>query len=242
MKIIITGACAISARSVLRSLRISEKFCKAEFIGWDMASTLYGLYEGLFDKLYKVPALNDPQYRTVIEKILRDEKPDAVIVVPEVEVLYWAENPFDVPYFIPPLDFCRIAISKKRLFEALETHGLTPKSVEALKSDILSKDYQSPLGYPVWLRDSSDGTASGKGSFKANKLDELQAWAIINTGLNRFQISQYLSGGNYGVFCLFEKGTLKKLAIVERITYIMAKIAVSGVTGNTAKCRIGRHG
>ena len=235
MKIIITGACAISARSVLRSLMLSEKFRNAEFVGWDKATSLYGLYEGLFDKIYKVPALNDPQYRMVVEKILNNEKPDAVIVVPEVEVLYWAENPFDVPCFLPPRDFCRIAISKKRLFETLESDDLTPKHVEALKKDILKKNYRSPLGYPVWLRDSSDGTASGKGSFKANNLEELQAWATINTGLDRFQISQYLSGGNYGVFCLFEKGILKKLAIVERLEYIMAQIAVSGITGNTSK-------
>jgi carbamoyl-phosphate synthase large subunit len=238
MKIIITGACAISARSVLRSLRISEKFRDAEFIGWDMATTLYGLYEGLFDRLYKVPVLTNPQYRTVVEKIIKDEKPDAVIVVPEVEVLYWAENPFDVPCFLPPVDFCRIAISKKRLFETLEGHNLVPNSIHVLKNDILRMDYQSPIDYPLWIRDSSLGTASGKGSFKARTLEELQAWAIINTDIDQFQLSQFLSGGNYGVFCLFEKGVLKKLAIVERLKYIMAKIAASGITGNTSKGRM----
>lgn len=238
MKIIITGACAVSARSVLRSLRKSDKFKDAQFIGWDMATTLYGLYEGLFDKLYKVPALTDSRYREVVEKILKDEKPDAIIVVPEVEVLYWAEKPFDVPHFVPPLDFCRVAISKKRLFDALEGYDLTPKSYQVLKSDILKKDYNSPLGYPVWIRDSSDGTASGKGSFKANNLEELQAWAMINTGIDQFQLSEFLSGGNYGVFCLFENGVLKKLSIAERIEYIMAKVSVSGITGNTSKGRL----
>ena len=238
MKIAITGACAISARSVIRALKISEKFSDAEFIGWDMATTLYGLYEGLFDRVYKVPALTDPQYRIAVDRILQDEKPDAVIIVPEVEVLYWAEHPFDVPAFLPPLDFCRVAISKKCLFETLEGYDLVPNSMQVQKNEILKMDYQSPLGYPVWIRDSSAGTASGKGSFKANNLTELQSWAIINTGMEQFQLSQFLSGGNYGVFCLFEKGVLKKLAIVERIEYIMAKIAVSGITGNTSKGRM----
>ena len=238
MKIIITGACAISARSVLRSLRISEKFKDAVFIGWDMATNLYGLYEGLYDRLYKIPALTDPAYRTVVEKIIQDEKPDGVIVVPEVEVFYWAENLLNAPTFIPPLAFCRVAISKRRLFETLEGYDLVPKSVEVKSDDILKVSYQSPSGYPVWIRDSSAGTASGKGSFKANNLEELQAWTRINTGIDRFQLSQYLSGGNYGVFCLYEKGTLRKLAVVERIEYIMAKIAVSGVTGNTSKGRM----
>ena len=62
MKIVITGACAVSARSVCRSLRISSKFKDAEFIGWDMVTSLYGLYEGLFDRIYKVPRVGDSNY------------------------------------------------------------------------------------------------------------------------------------------------------------------------------------
>lgn len=238
MKIIITGACAVSARSVCRSLRMSDKFKDAEFIGWDMATTLYGLYEGLFDRLYKVPAVSSDSYRAVINDIIKKENPDAIIVVPEVEVLYWAEHPFNIPCLLPPLGFCKLAISKKLVFETLAPYEIVPKSYEVKKSVLMSKDYESPLGYPVWIRDSSAGTASGKGSFKANNLTELQAWVQINTGIDEFQISQYLSGGNYGVFTIFENGTLKKLAIAERIEYIMSKVAVSGITGNTAKGRL----
>ena len=238
MKIIITGACAVSARSVCRSLRISEKFKNAEFIGWDMVSTLYGLYEGLFDRLYKVPAVTSELYRPTIEKILQDEKPDAIVVVPEVEVLYWSEHPFNVPSLLPPATFCELAISKKKVFETLADYGLVPKSYEVRKSTILSADYSCPLGYPVWIRDASAGTASGKGSFKAENLTELQAWTQVNSGIEEFQLSEYLPGGNYGVFMIFCKGKLRKLAIAERIDYIMSKVAVSGITGNTAKGRL----
>ena len=70
MKVIITGACAVSARNVLRSLKISEKFKDAEFVGWDMCSILYGVYSKDFDRMYKVPGVNDPAYREVIQKIL----------------------------------------------------------------------------------------------------------------------------------------------------------------------------
>ena len=238
MKILITGACAVSARSVVRSLRISEKFKDAEFIGWDMATTLYGLYEGLFDRIYKVPAVSAHNYREIINVILEKEQPDAVIVVPEIEVLYWAEHPFDVPCLLPPADFCRLAISKKEVFRVLGPHNLVPKSFQVLKTDIMRDDYKSPLDYPVWIRDASAGTASGKGSFKAENITELRAWAQINTGIDEFQISQFLPGGNYGVFMIFDNGTLRKLAIAERIEYIMAKVAVSGITGNTCKGRL----
>ena len=242
MRIIITGACAVSARSVCRSLRKSDKFKDAEFIGWDMVNSLYGLYEGLFDKIYKVPPVSSPSYKSVIDRILDVEKPDAVIVVPEVEVLYWASNSFNVACLLPPRDFCRVAISKKLVFEALMPYNLVPKSYEVNKNTLLSSDFESPLGYPVWVRDSSAGTASGKGSFKANNIEELCSWVKINTGIEEFQLSQYLPGGNFGVFMLFCKGRLKKIAIAERQEYIMSKVAISGITGNTSKGRLINNG
>lgn len=238
MKILITGACAVSARSVVRSLRKSNKFCDCEFIGWDMATTLYGLYEGLFDRIYKVPAVTDSTYSTIAQKIIDEEKPDAAIIVPEIEVLYWAKHPFNLPHIVPPLEFCEVAISKKKVFEILAPYNLIPKSFQVSKKDILNSNNITPLDFPLWIRDSSAGTASGKGSFKANNLSELQAWVNINTGIDEFQLSQFLPGGNFGAFCLFDNGVLKKVAIAERIEYIMSKVAVSGITGNTSKGRL----
>lgn len=238
MKIAITGACAVSARSVLRSLKMSSLFKDCEFIGWDMANLLYGLYEGIFDKIYKVPAVNDADYRNVINEILRKEQPDAVIVVPEIEVLYWAKHPFPVPYIVPPTHFSELVISKERLFSALEGTGLVPKNIVYTAEEIESEHFVNPLGFPVWIRDGGAGTASGKGSFKATNYEDLRAWVKINQGIHQFQLSEFLPGGNYGCFCLFRKGRLIKMAQAERIEYIMAKVAVSGITGNTAKGRL----
>jgi len=237
MKILITGACAVSARNVLRSLKKSELFKNATYIGCDMCSILYGAYSRDFDKLYKVPAVSSPKYREVMERILFKEKPDAVMVIPEVEVLYWAKHPFDVPYLIPEADFCEVAISKRKLFNLLKDTGLVPKSFNVKRGDVFSESYEAPLPFPLWIRDASAGTASGKGSFMAKNVEELRAWIGINQGIDNFQLSEYCPGGNYGVLCLFENGKLLKLAIAERIEYIMAKVAVSGITGNTSKGR-----
>lgn len=237
MKIVITGACAVSARNVLRSLKMSEKFKDATFIGWDMCNILYEVYAKDFDRLYKVPGVNDPQYPSVIEEILDKEKPDAVMVLPEVEVLYWAKHPFSVPFLTPAPEFCELAISKRKLFNLLKGTGLVPVSEDLSREDAFDDNYKLPLDFPMWVRDASAGTASGKGSFKANNLTELRAWVMINTGIDNFQISEFCPGGNYGVLCLFENGKLLKCAIAERLEYIMAKVAVSGITGNTSKGR-----
>ena len=237
MKIVVTGACAVSARNVLRSLKQSEKFKDAEFIGWDMCRILYGVYSKDFDRFYKVPEVSDSNYRDVIQDILDKERPDAVMVVPEVEVLYWAEHPFDLPHLAPSAEVCELAISKRKLFHLLKGTGLVPVSEDLSREDAFDDTYKLPLDFPMWIRDASAGTASGKGSFKANNITELRAWVMINTGIDNFQISEYCPGGNYGVLCLFEHGKLLKCAIAERIEYIMAKVAVSGITGNTSKGR-----
>lgn len=237
MKIIITGACAVSARNVLRSLKMSKKFKDATFVGWDMCSLLYGVYSKEFERLYKVPAVTDPLYPNVVNKILSEEKPDAVMVIPEVEVLYWAKNQFNVPYLVPSAAFCELAISKRKLFESLEGTGLVPVSVDITKEEAFDDNHKMPIDYPMWVRDASAGTASGKGSFLAHNLKELRAWVEINDGIDVFQVSEYCPGGNYGVLCLFENGKLLKVAIAERLEYIMAKVAVSGITGNTSKGR-----
>ena len=234
MKIIITGACAVSARNVLRSLKMSDKFKDATFIGWDMCSIMYGVYSKDFDRLYKVPAVSDPQYPDVVNDILSRERPNAVMVIPEVEVLYWAKNPFDVPHLVPEASFCELAISKQKLFNLLKGSGLVPRSEDLNRRNAFDDQYHLPLQFPMWIRDASAGTASGKGSFMAHDKEELRAWVNINTGIDNFQISEYCPGGNYGVLCLFEKGRLLKVAIAERLEYIMAKVAVSGITGNTS--------
>ena len=237
MKIVVTGACAVSARNVLRSLKMSDKFKDSTFIGWDMCSILYGVYSKDFDRIYKVPGVNDSRYRDVIQEILDKEQPDAVMVLPEVEVLYWAKHPFNVKFITPSPEFCELAISKRKLFNLLKGTGLVPISEDLSREDAFDDNYKLPLEFPMWVRDASAGTASGKGSFKANNLTELRAWVMINTGIDNFQISEFCPGGNYGVLCLFENGKLLKCAIAERLEYIMAKVAVSGITGNTSKGR-----
>lgn len=238
MKILITGACAVSARSVLRSLKMSKIFGDAEFVGWDMCTLLYGVYAREFDKLYKVPAVSDPTYESVVREIMAKEKFDAAIIVPEVEVLYWSQHELGVPCLLPPPRFSNLAISKERLFEALKDTDLVPKHYSISAKEIESPDFENALGFPVWIRDGAAGTASAKGAFKAMSNEDLRAWVQINRGIDQFQLSEFLPGANYGCFCLFKNGKLIKMCQAERIEYIMAKVSLSGITGNTSKGRL----
>lgn len=238
MKILITGACAVSARSVLRSLKQSAIFGDAEFIGWDMCTLLYGVYARAFDKLYKVPAVSDSSYERIAREIIRKEKIDAAIIVPEVEVLFWSDKNIGVPCLLPPPVFSKLAISKERLFDALRDTDLVPSHFSISATELIDPNYTNPLGFPVWIRDGAPGTASAKGALKAMCHEDLKAWVQINNSISQFQLSEFLPGANYGCFCLFKNGKLIKMCQAERIEYIMAKVALSGITGNTSKGRL----
>ena len=162
MKVLITGACAVSARSVLRSLRMSKVFGDCEFIGWDTCSLLYGVYAKAFDRLYKVPPVSAPDYERVAREIIAKEKIDAAIFVPEVEVVYWSNRDLGVPCLLPPPKFASLAISKECVFNALKETSLVPKHFSATSAAIQAEDFSNPLGYPVWIRDGGAGTASAK--------------------------------------------------------------------------------
>ncbi|MCE8924280.1 hypothetical protein [Bacteroides ovatus] len=239
MKILIAGACAVTGRSIARSLQISKVFGDdLELIGTDISVNMYGFYEKLYKKIYIMPKGFGEDYDTMINGIIKRENIDAAIVVPEREVMHWAEHSFPVPYLVPDIKFCDIAISKERLFELLKDTDWIPKSQKLCKELLEDKSFTKNLQYPLWIRDASDGTASGKGAFKANCIDDIRAWMLINKTSEHFQISEFLPGKNYGCFCLYKNGELKKVAVAERIEYLMSKIAVSGITGNTCKGKL----
>lgn len=239
MRVLVAGACAVTGRSVARSLRASKVFgSDLELIGTDIDVNLYGFYEKLYDKIYVMPRGFGDDYSSLMNKIIEEEKIEAAIIVPEIEVVFWSKSNFKVPYLVPDSRFCDVAISKERLFELLKDTNWIPKSWKFDKALLNDKDFVEGITYPVWIRDASDGTASAKGAFKASCLEDLKAWTMINCNTDHFQISEFLPGKNYGCFCLFKNGKILKMSVAERIDYLMAKVAVSGITGNTCKGRL----
>lgn len=238
-KILVTGACGVTSRSVVRSLNHSAVFGgKCEFIGTDVCNLEYGIYEGLYDKVYRVPYFNDPSYRPMMERIIAETGVEYAIVIPEPEMLSWCENPFNVKFHRIPPKFGRSVLSKKNLYDNLAGLPIVPKYQILSREEIMEHSDRVGLTYPFWVRDFAEGSTSGKGSFKAESVAELQAWATINRGIPAFMLSEFLPGRNLACFTLFSNGRLVKYGVAERIDYVMGKVAVSGITGNTSKGRL----
>jgi len=238
-RILVTGACGVTSRSVVRALNLSEKFKdNCYFIGTDICDNLFGVYEGLYKKVYKVPACNSPGYRDCICEIIEKEQLQLAIVIPEPEVLYWSENPFNIKFLKIPPGFAKIGLSKKKLYEKLEGTGLIPEYQMLSRKIIKSSSDAISLEYPLWIRDIAEGTTSGMGSYRPEDYEKLKAWVEINQNIEEFMISEYLPGRNMACFLLYDDGVLKKQGVAERLQYVMSKASISGVTGNTSRGRL----
>jgi len=238
-RILVTGACGVTSRSVVRALNESPVFAgKCEFVGTDVCYLEYGIYEGLYEKIYKVPYFNDPAYRAMMAKIIAEERVEYAIIIPEPEMLYWCEHPFDVKFLRIPPKFGRAVLSKKSLYDHLAETAVVPKYQILAREDLLSHPEKVSLPYPFWVRDYAEGSTSGKGSFRAEDAEGLRAWGVINRGIPSFMLSEFLPGRNLACFTLFSNGKLLKYGVAQRIDYVMGKVAVSGITGNTSKGKL----
>ena len=81
MKVLVAGACAVTGRSVARSLRASKVFgADLELIGTDIDVNMYGFYEKLYDKIYVMPRGFGEEYTNLMNKIIEEEKIEAAII------------------------------------------------------------------------------------------------------------------------------------------------------------------
>lgn len=234
--ILVTGACGVTSRSVVRALMRSVHFkdmCR--FIGTDVCYNLYGAFEGLYEKVYRVPYSSDSGYRETMQRIIDENFIEYAIVIPEPEMLYWCEHPFNVKFHSIPPRFARKASDKLELYKLLEHTGLVP---EFQKLDSDASPDSICLEYPMWMRNHTPGTTSGTGAFLAHDYTQLKSWQAIHNNSSDLMLSEYLSGRNLGCFLLYSNGELLRYGTLERCGYIMSKVAISGITGNTCKGRL----
>lgn len=239
MNILISGACGVTSRAVIRSLKLSPEFRNAVFIGTDICENVYGLHEGLCKRIYRVPHCRDAEnYTKIMARICREEKIEAAIVIPELEVMFWAANRMPAPALLPPLEFCRAVISKKVLYERLANTNLVPRFGIFDRRAILDQKLGEFTKYPFWIRDFAEGCTSGKGAFNVHNFEEIKAWITLNPDIGRFMCSEFLPGRNYACILLYHCGKLLKVGIYERLEYFMARTVMSGISGNISRGRL----
>lgn len=243
MKILITGVGGPTPRSFARAVRQSDSSLakKIHFTGVDCNPLAYGLYDkSLFDSFHLVPRADDPEYWPAINEVIRKDEIEAAVIMPEEEVLEWAKNRSKleraVKTHLPEHLLATTLVNKHRLHKILEGSPSVPKY---RKIDPASYDYgqlTDLVGNRFWIR-STEGS-SGLGSLRIESEASLAQWVSLNGGVKEFLATEYLPGRNMACKLLYFDGELKRTACAERVNYIMAKVAPSGITGNTSFGRL----
>lgn len=242
LTILITGVGGPTPRSFAIALKKYSSYKKYRFIATDSNPLAIGLYQAdLFDKAYVVPKATDTTYWSVINKIVYDNNIDIAVILPEVEVKEWSRMQksgalLPCKCLLPDHSMAETLIDKAKMTDFLKSQEVVPPSVKFHRTQINASDIGKSLGFPFWVR-SASGT-SGLGSLKVTSTQELLNWVDINPGVSDFLASAYLPGRNLACKLLYWNGRLLRSACAERINYIMAKVAPSGITGNTSFGRL----
>lgn len=242
LRILITGACGVTPRAIARSLELSPRLGGSTLIGTDRGGNWYGFYEGLYDRVYLVPGADDPRYAELIAEVCRKEAIDVAVVSPEAEVLFWSRHEFPVPTLLPSERVAAVAISKRKLYDALQGTGLIPRHATVSRDELLDRRGLDLGAGAVWLRDFSDASSSGAGSIKVDSAEQAAAWAVLNPEIADYMVAEYLPGRNFACCVAFDGDELVKAGIYERLEYFMGHLVISGISGNIARGRLVNDG
>lgn len=241
MKILITGVGGPTPRSFAIALKKYSFYKRFELIGTDINPLAVGLYQNeLFNKTLLVPPATSPNYWSAIETIIAEHKIDMAVILPELEVMEWSKRKetqeLPCKALIPDYSMAELLVDKSKMTEILKDLDIVPPSVTFSRDHENLTEVFDVLKGNFWVR-STSGT-SGLGSLKVEDEDSLKNWIQINPNVQQFIASKFLPGRNLACKMLYFNGNLVRTACAERINYIMAKVAPSGITGNTSFGRL----
>ena len=241
MKILITGVGGPTPRSFAIALKKYSFYKKFELFGTDINPHAVGLYQNeLFNKTFVIPPATSPDYWDTIERIIKENDIEAAVILPELEVMEWSkrQQTTELPckVLLPDYIIAELLVDKSKMTEILKDLDIVPPSVTFSRNSIDLNSVFRVLGNNFWVR-STSGT-SGLGSLKVEDEESLKNWIQINPNVEEFIASKFLPGRNLACKMLYYDGELLRTACGERVNYIMAKVAPSGITGNTSFGRL----
>ena len=241
MKILITGVGGPTPRSFAIALKNYSSYKPFEIIATDINPLSVGLYQShLFSGAYLVPAAAHPDYWGAIEKIIEENKIEIAVILPELEVIAWSKrketHKLPCKVLLPDSSIAELLVDKSKMTQLLKDLDIVPLSVGFSNDAPEFNNVFDILPVPFWVR-STSGT-SGLGSLKVESKAALKNWIQINPGVKNFLASKFLPGRNLACKMLYYNGKLLRSASAERVNYIMAKVAPSGITGNTSFGRL----
>lgn len=238
--VLITGIGGLTPRSI--AAIIKEKHPDYRLIGCDIEKKAVGFFmkdkkgQPLLDECYLAPRCNENDYFPWVEKIVADRKIDYAFVQPESEIVEWGRyyeehGKFPCPVFMGCKVLSESLKDKSIMAELLEGTEFIPKTIKVTQTNPRFEDIESLIGFPCWIR-ATEGTG-GLGSLRLDDLSSYKSWLFINSRIQEFTISEFLTGRHLANQMLYYNGEYIKGAALECVEYVMANTSPSHVTGNT---------
>jgi len=234
--ILITGIGGPTPRSIAKSIRLSNP--DYTIIGIDANPKAIGFFmPDIVHSYHVAPRMDNPAYWPFIHNLIENKKIDIAFVQPELEVIGWGNyynehGTFPCPVFIPPVELASALMDKSIMADVLAGTDFIPKTIKITQSNPRIEDVEKEIGFPCWIRATKG--SGGLGSLRLTDLASYKSWLFINSDLNEFTVSDFLSGRHLATQMLYYNDEYIKGASLECAEYVMASIAPSKVTGNTS--------
>lgn len=237
--ILITGIGGLTPRSIAKTIRRNHPDYK--LIGIDVNKKAIGFFmKGLLDDYSVCPPCTDIEYFPFIEKLVAEKRIDYAFVQPESEIVEWGDyfekyGKFPCPVFMGCKLLSESLRDKAIMAELLKDTDFIPKTIKVTQENPRYEDVEKEIGFPCWIR-ATEGTG-GLGSLKLENLSSYKSWLFINNQIPEFTVSEFLTGRHLANEMLYYNNEYVKGAALECVEYVMANIAPSRVTDNTAFAR-----
>jgi carbamoyl-phosphate synthase large subunit len=214
------------------SLRAAENLT---LIGTD--SNDYFLNLAITDKRYLVPRAKNAGYIDALNDIICKEKIEFLHAQPDIEVEVVSENreKLETLTYLPSkaaVKACQDKLESAKVW--IKKDVPVAKTIE-VKSDADIDRAFAEFGSPIWVR--ARHGAGGKGSTPAENRETAINWINYWKARNvdwEFIAQEHLPGRNIAFHSLWKEGELVTSMTRERLEYIYAYLAPSGVTGTPA--------
>lgn len=237
--LLITGIGGLTPRSIATVIR--EKYPEYYVIGMDVDKKAMGFFmytkgRKLVDEYYVCPRCDSPDYFPFIEKLVEEKHIDYAFVEPEAEIVEWGDyyekhGKFPVTTFMGCKLLSESLRDKAIMASLLEGTDFIPKTIKVTQKEPKFHEVEHEIGFPCWIR-ATEGTG-GLGSLRLDNLDSYKSWLFINSKIEEFTVSEFLTGRHLANQMLYYNNEYVKGAALECAEYVMANTAPSHVTGNT---------
>lgn len=189
------------------------------------------------EKTYLVPRAKDPSYIDKLNEIITKEKIDFLHAQPDIEVEVVSEKreKLDAPVFLPSkraVQACQDKLESAKVWK--KKNVPVARTLEVKKDADITRAFEE-FGSPIWIRARTG--AGGKGSTPADNketaLTWIQYWQSRKVDWD-FIAQEHLPGRNIAFHSIWKNGELVTSMARERLEYIYAYLAPSGITGTPA--------